>query len=85
MLKEKDVFAKTLLGATICDSGIKERSNDDLIKFLLLTITIINSKNLNKSLKNPVLLPGFQNSFQYISKFPDQSNLLSRASSKASK
>ena len=52
---------------------------------LPLTTIIVNLKILNKSLKNPTLLPGIQDSSKCIGESPDSLNLLSRASSRAGK
>ena len=52
---------------------------------LLLTTTMVNLKNPNKSLKNLVLSLGLQDSSQCVGEFPDSSDLLSRASSRAGK
>jgi len=46
---------------------------------------MVNLKNPNKSMKNPVLPPGLQDSSQYVGESPDSPNLLFRASSRASK
>ena len=60
------------------NSGIRPTS-------LSLTTTIVNSKNLNKSNKNPTLPPGIQDSSQHVDESPDSLNLFSRASSRAGK
>ena len=52
---------------------------------LPLTTTIVNSKNPNKLIKNPTLPPGLQDSLKCIGESSDSLNLLSRASSRASK
>ena len=46
---------------------------------------MVNSKNPNKSMKNPALSSGLQNSSQCIGEFPDLPGFLSRASSRAGK
>ena len=50
-----------------------------------LTTTMVNSKILNKSLKNPTLPPGIQDSSQCVGESPDSLNLLFRTSSRAGK
>ena len=55
------------------------------ITFLPLTTTMVNLKIPNKSIKNPTLSPGLQDSSKGIGKSLDSLNLLSRASSRASK
>ena len=52
---------------------------------LPLTTIMVNLKNLNKSLKNPTLPPGIQDSSNSMGESPDSLNLLSRASSRAGK
>ena len=46
---------------------------------------MVNSKNLNKSIKNPILPPGLQDSPQHVSESLDSLNLISRTSSRVSK
>ena len=46
---------------------------------------MVNLKNPNKSMKNPVLPPGLQDSSQCVGESGDSHNLLFRASSRASK
>ena len=60
------------------NSGIRPTS-------LLLTTTMVNSKNLNKSNKNSTLPPGIQDSSQHVGKSSNSLNLFSRASSRAGK
>ena len=55
------------------------------ITFLPLTTTMVNLKIPNKSIKNPILSPGLQDSSKCIGESLDSLNLLSRASSRASK
>ena len=52
---------------------------------LPLTTIMVNSKILNKSLKNPTLPPGLQDSSKGIGDSPNSLNLLSRASFRAGK
>ena len=52
---------------------------------LPLITTIVNSKNLNKSIKSPTLPSGLQDSSQHIGESLDFLNFLSRTSSRASK
>ena len=46
---------------------------------------MVNSKILNKSIKNPTLPPGIQDSSKCVGESPDSLNLLSRTSSRAGK
>ena len=46
---------------------------------------MVNLKNPNKSMKNPVLAPGLQDNSQCVGESGDSPNLLFRASSRASK
>jgi len=52
---------------------------------LPLTTTIVNSKILKDSNKNPTLPPGLQNSLQHVGESLDFLNLISRTSSRAGK
>ena len=56
-----------------------------IITFLPLTTTMVNLKIPNKSIKNPTLPPGLQDSSKGIGESLDSLNLLSRASSRAGK
>ena len=56
-----------------------------LYTLLPLTTTMVNSKNTNKLIKNPILPPGLQDSSKCVGESPDSLNLLFRTSFRAGK
>lgn len=56
-----------------------------LVITLFLTTIIVNSKNLKKSIQNPILPPSIQDSSQHTGRSLNSLNLLSRANFKAEK
>jgi len=66
--------------------GRKSSSSEiGLLTSFSLTTTMVNSKILNKSIKNPTFPPGLQESSLCVVEFPDSLNLLSRTSFRAGK